>query len=57
MAALQMRLPGPPIIYDGTEVGLSQRISIREGKGMHVNRVPLSGGKSRTGIRGPTVRA
>jgi cyclomaltodextrinase len=44
-AALQMRLPGPPIIYYGTEVGLNQKASIREGSGMHVNRVPMVWGK------------
>jgi cyclomaltodextrinase len=36
-----MRLPGPPVIYYGTEVGLNQRVSIREGHGRHVNRVPM----------------
>jgi glycosidase len=36
-----MRLPGPPIIYYGTEVGLTQQLSIREGHGMHTNRVPM----------------
>jgi glycosidase len=36
-----MRLPGPPIIYYGTEVGLNQAVSIRDGNGMHVNRVPM----------------
>ncbi|MGD9029765.1 MAG: alpha-amylase family glycosyl hydrolase [Anaerolineae bacterium] len=40
-AAAQMRLPGPPIIYYGTEVGLNQAVSIRDGNGMHVNRVPM----------------
>ncbi|MGD8398939.1 MAG: alpha-amylase family glycosyl hydrolase [Anaerolineae bacterium] len=40
-AAIQFRLPGPPIIYYGTEVGLDQQVSIRAGKGMHVNRVPM----------------
>ena len=40
-AAVQMRLPGPPIIYYGTEVGLNQATSIRHGKGMHINRVPM----------------
>jgi hypothetical protein len=40
-AAVQMRLPGPPIIYYGTEVGLNQETSIRRGKGMHINRVPM----------------
>jgi glycosidase len=40
-AALQMQLPGPPIIYYGTEVGLNQVLSIQESKGMHINRVPM----------------
>ncbi|HFD39806.1 MAG TPA: alpha-amylase, partial [Anaerolineae bacterium] len=44
-AAVQMALPGPPIIYYGTEVGLSQKVSIRAGAGMHVNRVPMVWGK------------
>ncbi len=44
-ATVQMRLPGPPIIYYGTEVGLEQKISIREGHGMHVNRVPMVWGE------------
>ena len=45
-AAVQMGLPGPPIIYYGTEVGLSQAVSIREeGQGMHVNRVPMAWGE------------
>ncbi|MBN1660380.1 MAG: alpha-amylase [Anaerolineae bacterium] len=40
-AAAQMRLPGPPIIYYGTEVGLSQVASTTEGKGLHVSRTPM----------------
>lgn len=40
-AAVQMRLPGPPIIYYGTEVGLSQSVSTTLGWGLHVNRVPM----------------
>jgi cyclomaltodextrinase len=40
-AAVQMRLPGPPIIYYGTEVGLNQAVSIQAGQGMHVNRLPM----------------
>ena len=40
-AALQMRLPGPPIIYYGTEVGLSQSESTRDGKGLQVSRTPM----------------
>jgi len=44
-AAVQMRLPGPPIIYYGTEVGLSQTASTREGRGLHVSRVPMVWGE------------
>lgn len=40
-AAAQMKLPGPPIIYYGTEVGLNQAVSIQDGAGMHINRVPM----------------
>lgn len=43
-AAVQMRLPGPPIIYYGTEVGLSQSSSTREGMGLHFSRVPMAWG-------------
>lgn len=43
-AAVQMRLPGPPIIYYGTEAGLSQWRSTREGMGLHVCRVPMAWG-------------
>jgi cyclomaltodextrinase len=44
-AAAQMRLPGPPIIYYGTEVGLSQTRGTREGHGLHVSRVPMTWGE------------
>lgn len=44
-AAVQMRLPGPPIIYYGTEVGLSQRAGTAEGHGLHVSRVPMVWGE------------
>jgi cyclomaltodextrinase / maltogenic alpha-amylase / neopullulanase len=40
-AAAQIRLPGPPIIYYGTEVGLTQTASTTGGLGLHVNRVPM----------------
>jgi glycosidase len=40
-AALQMCLPNPPIIYYGTEVGLSQAESTRDGKGLQVSRTPM----------------
>ena len=39
-AAVQMRLPGPPIIFYGTEVGLIQRRSTRDG-GLHLSREPM----------------
>jgi cyclomaltodextrinase len=40
-ATAQMRLPGPPIVYYGTEVGLTQTAGTTEGLGLHVNRVPM----------------
>jgi len=40
-AALQMSLPNPPVIYYGTEVGITQAVSGQSGFGMHVNRVPM----------------
>jgi cyclomaltodextrinase / maltogenic alpha-amylase / neopullulanase len=40
-ARMQMQQPGPPIIYYGTEVGLSQATSVREGLGLHINRTPM----------------
>jgi len=43
-AAVQMRLPGPPIIYQGTEAGLQQRVGKDEGLGLEVNRVPMAWG-------------
>jgi len=45
-AAVQMRLPGPPVIYYGTEVGLSQPTSTREGMGLHLSRVPMAWGEA-----------
>jgi len=44
-AAVQMRLPGPPIIYYGTEAGLSQTGSSRDGLGLHVSRTPMLWGE------------
>lgn len=44
-AAFQMRQPGPPVVYYGTEVGLNQKLSIREGHGMHINRLPMIWGQ------------
>ncbi len=40
--ALQMRLPGPPIIYYGTEIGLTQLEGKDEGLGLDVCRVPMA---------------
>jgi len=39
-AAYQMSLPNPPIIYYGTEVGLSQRVTANSG-GLHQSRTPM----------------
>lgn len=44
-AAIQMSLPNPPVIYYGTEVGLTQSVSGQDGFGLHVNRVPMLWGK------------
>jgi cyclomaltodextrinase len=40
-AARQMSLDGPPIIYYGTEVGLSQAVGTGHGNGLHVSRTPM----------------
>jgi glycosidase len=40
-ARVQMGMHAPPIIYYGTEVGLNQSLGMRDGHGMHVNRVPM----------------
>lgn len=40
-AAVQMSLPGIPIIFYGTEVGLSQQVSTGGGMGLHVSRTPM----------------
>jgi hypothetical protein len=40
-ATAQMRLPGPPIIYYGTEVGLEQTLSKTPALGLDVCRVPM----------------
>ena len=39
-AEFQMNLPGPPIVYYGTEVGLSQSKSVSSG-GLHLSRTPM----------------
>jgi cyclomaltodextrinase len=43
-AQIQMQLPGPPIIYYGTEVGLTHEKSSQEDGGIHVSRVPMAWG-------------
>ncbi|MDX1990888.1 MAG: alpha-amylase family glycosyl hydrolase, partial [bacterium] len=44
-AAFLMALPNPPIVYYGTEVGLSQTTSVREeGGGLHISRAPMPWG-------------
>lgn len=45
-AQTQMRLPGPPIIYYGTEVGLTHEKSSQEDGGIHVSRVPMAWGEA-----------
>ena len=45
-AAFQMAQPGPPIIYYGTEVGLSQAVSTQGGVGLHVSRTPMLWGSA-----------
>ncbi|MBC8171995.1 MAG: alpha-amylase [Anaerolineae bacterium] len=42
--AMQMRLPQPPIIYYGTEVGLSQNKGKNDGWGLEVSRLPMPWG-------------
>lgn len=44
-AAYQMSLPNPPVIYYGTEIGLTQKVGSSDGFGLHVNRVPMVWGK------------
>lgn len=45
-AAAQMQFPGPPIIYYGTEVGLTQRRSKNDGFGLEVSREPMRWGNA-----------
>ena len=40
-ARAQFRLPGPPIIYYGTEVGLSQKTGKYDGQGLEESRLPM----------------
>jgi glycosidase len=42
---VQMRLPGPPILYYGTEVGVSQDESTRGGLGLQASRKVMRWGK------------
>lgn len=44
-AEVQMRLPGPPVIYYGTEVGLTQRQSKSKGLGLEASREPMPWGR------------
>jgi cyclomaltodextrinase len=41
VASIQMQLPGPPIIYYGTEVGLSQTVSKSSETGLEANRIAM----------------
>jgi len=38
---LQFRMPGPPIIYYGTEVGMSQKQNYWEARDLAVSRDPM----------------
>jgi cyclomaltodextrinase len=42
VATIQMQLPGPPIIYYGTEIGLSQRVSKSSETGLEANRIAMA---------------
>jgi glycosidase len=41
VAEAQFKLPQPPIIYYGTEVGLSQNVATYEGAGLDESRLPM----------------
>jgi glycosidase len=41
VAAVQMRLPNPPIIFYGTEVSLSQRYGREHNIGLEISREPM----------------
>jgi cyclomaltodextrinase / maltogenic alpha-amylase / neopullulanase len=43
-ASIQMKLPGPPIIYYGTEIGLSQTLSKSSQVGLEVSRKAMQWG-------------
>jgi 1,4-alpha-glucan branching enzyme len=44
-AEIQMRLPGPPIIYYGTEAGMSQILSKSSEVGLEASRMPMIWGE------------
>ena len=46
-AAVQMRLPGPPVIYYGTEVGVTQEQGRGERIGLEASRGPMRWGDER----------
>lgn len=48
-AAVQMRLPGPPIIYYGTEVGMTQKHGKADGFGLEESRLPMLWGDAQDG--------
>jgi hypothetical protein len=48
-AEIQMRLPGPPVIYYGTEVGLSQTVSKSDAIGLEASRMPMAWGDTQDG--------
>ena len=43
-AAVQMKLPAPPVIYYGTEIGITQRKGKNDGWGLEVSREPMPWG-------------
>ena len=45
-AEAQLSLPGPAVIYYGTEVALEQRVSTRNRGGLDNNRVPMAWGRA-----------
>ncbi|HRF98771.1 MAG TPA: hypothetical protein PLZ51_26360, partial [Aggregatilineales bacterium] len=44
-AEVQFSLPHPPIIYYGTEVGMTQNIATYDGAGLDESRLPMYWGK------------
>jgi cyclomaltodextrinase len=41
VASIQMKLPGPPVIYYGTEVGMSQKVSKLSKPGLEASRMAM----------------